>query len=451
MSRNEKILLIAAVLILLFTGAKADAFCVPGFCLDFPLDSLSIFNPSNFMLAQSACEDEDCVHRCSPNGASQCYDVKSMQFCTDYDGDGWREWGGFLPCTGDTSCGGGTCLDTQRPNWECSSGACSYNCVGDTSCGYVVPLSCIDECSVVSAQQCTDNMHIQQCGIYWDFDPCLEWGPIGSCIINTVCGYGTCLNNQRPSWYCSGNECLYGCIDDITCSVPGYVKNKIKRCYDDNLYWFDSKDEIQDMDKDCVSGCDEDNAVCLEDWISSVKYCEIGDHCGDNECNCQEDSYTCSKDCLASELVISIFAKEPDSEEWKETINALPQESIDILIIIINNSSEDLDNVMVKANLPEQVAYKQGLRIKNVSYGGDIREPFNIGFMSSDVEKRITFKTEIGLVKEGDILDIIGNVQTGEDVTRSDSVRVIIKEITEPSFFERLINKLYTWILLIFK
>ena len=301
--------------------------------------------------------------------------------------------------------------------------------------------------------ECTSNTHFKICGHYYDgkYNECLGWYAPSSCIKNTTCGYGTCTDSQRPSWYCSDNDCKYNCIDDSTCQISGYVKNQRKDCHNDDLYWFDSNNEVQDMDKDCLEGCDTDNAMCLEDWIGSTEYCETQEHCGDGILNCEEDAYTCPEDAGPTELIISAFSKQSDSEEWKEIVNIKSQQGFDVLLLVINNSSEDFDNVIVQANLPDQIIYKQNLKIKDISYGGDIREPFNIGFVSSNSEKRITFKGEIvSNVNAGDELEIVSTVQI-ENLTYSDSVKLIIEEgkaESKPSFLKWLISKWYIWLLL---
>ena len=378
------------------------------------------------------CQDGSCVNtgsnQCSPSGAVRCYDAKSRQICLDSNGDGWLEWSSSQSCASGQECQNGTCISTTP-----------------------LPPTCTDECSARWLTECTSNTHFKVCGYNYIKDGCLHWYPPESCIKNTTCGYGTCTANQRPSWYCSSGGCLYNCLDDSTCEISDYEKYQRKDCYNDDLYWFDSNNEVQDMDKDCLEGCDTDNAMCIEDWIGSTEYCETQEHCGDGILNCEEDAYTCPEDAGPTELIISAFSKPSDSEEWKEVVNIKSQQGFDVLLLVINNSSEDFDNVMVQANLPDQIIYKQDLKIKDVSYGGDIREPFNIGFISSNSEKRITFKGEIvSNVNAGDELEIVGTVKI-EDLTYSDSIKLIIEEgsaESESSFLKWLISKWYIWLLL---
>ena len=82
-------------------------------------------------------------------------------------------------------------------------------------CG-VVSETCQNECSFSGQTQCAGSAHKQTCGNY-DSDSCLEWSSIYVCVENLSCGYGTCSETQKPSWYCSAGNCLYNCVEDSSC------------------------------------------------------------------------------------------------------------------------------------------------------------------------------------------------------------------------------------------
>lgn len=160
----------------------------------------------------SICQDE-CL-----SGERQCFSETHIQTCQDYNNDGCLEWSDGELCQGNTSCGYGGCNDYQRPDWRCfntKSANCRYNCLDDSSC----QPTCQDECSLKGESQCLDNLYQKTCHYFYDTDPCLEWSSPKSCTGNTSCGYQTCRDNQRPSWYCLDGKCVYDCLDDESCLV----------------------------------------------------------------------------------------------------------------------------------------------------------------------------------------------------------------------------------------
>src|SRR3989344_3036582 len=110
----------------------------------------------------SCVSDSNCGGGCQNDctfGATQC-SVTSKQTCGNYDADSCYEWSSSQSCAGDTSCGYGTCLSTQKPSWTCQSGACIYSCVNDSNCGG----GCQNDCAF-GATQCSGTSK-QTCGNY---------------------------------------------------------------------------------------------------------------------------------------------------------------------------------------------------------------------------------------------------------------------------------------------
>jgi len=139
--------------------------------------------------------------------------------------------------------------------------------------------------------------------------------------------------------YCSANEtCLVGnfqCQYNSACSQPvsSYVKYYRKDCYDDDIYWFDINGARQDKYKECsddnsctLDGCRDgacfndsacDEATCE---VGSSDYCQSCEHCGDENCNCEENMCTCFEDCRDPELIATILGEKesalpPEKEE----------------------------------------------------------------------------------------------------------------------------------------
>ncbi|MDD5221450.1 MAG: hypothetical protein PHV47_02515, partial [Candidatus Pacebacteria bacterium] len=158
----------------------------------------------------STCQPS-CTNECS-SGQKRCSSTTGYQTCGNYDSDSCYEWGTVSTCTGSTSCGYGTCSDSQKPQWYCTgAGTCTYTCYTSSTC----QPSCTNECSYAGQTECYGN-GVRTCGNY-DSDSCLEWGSTSTCTGSTSCGYGTCSSTQKPQWYCSGGSCTYSCYNDSTC------------------------------------------------------------------------------------------------------------------------------------------------------------------------------------------------------------------------------------------
>ena len=129
-----------------------------------------------------------------------------------------------------------TCQEVQRQclsNQVCQSG----RCVTQKS-------SCNNDCSCLSQRRCAPSclLHNQYqiCGNY-DSDPCFEWSPIHNCPANQTCQNG---------------QCIAKCSSHYT-----------KRCYNNDLYWYNSCNVKEAKYKECGSGSLADNYRCSGNWI----------------------------------------------------------------------------------------------------------------------------------------------------------------------------------------
>ena len=148
--------------------------------------------------------------------------------------------------------------------------------------------------------------------------------------------------------------------------------------------------------------------------------------------------------------------KENSSEEWKKDIKTAPGQRIDFLLIIANSSSENLDGVSVKVELPNEIIYRGNLKIGESSSEENISEGFNIGFLSSGAIETVSFKGEISSEIEAEERYVVGSVNI-ENLSISDSTKVAFEKPQEQlaavaaSFsLKELLKKWYFWALLIF-
>ncbi|MBZ9569410.1 hypothetical protein KJA16_00625 [Patescibacteria group bacterium] len=469
----------------------------------YPKKIFLIISVLIFLLGGSIGQSSSCADDCPFIGKTQCYNRTYRLVCDDYDYDSCLEWSSPQLCSGSTSYGYGFCSANQRPKWYCSYSKqkCFYSCQADLgSVSYHDYLGCynndvywfdyilgrqekyqdcfsnqicrngqcVGSCECYSGP-CCDGCHYKSYPAICDTESQTQY----SCPWSSVCGADVGRRIRTRFRYCSGNSsqcsgrwsdwtpwtrwlvsddcsskevCVVGysqCQYSSECAQPQttYIKHYIKNCYDNDLYWFDSKGIRQDKYQDCsddnectIDGCQDgkcfnelkcDETTCQ---VGSTDYCENCNHCGDDICNCEENNCTCSRDCG---LIISILGKtETTPTEWKEEFDIKPEEKSDFLIVVVNNSPEILNNVIVKAEIPQEIIYKGELKIDGVPYTGDIRDGIDTGSLSSNTIKTITFRGEMSPNELIDIekteTEISGNVNV-ENLSVSDSVKITLE------------------------
>lgn len=256
--------------------ACGSGTCGPGQRPSWSCKNISgeAYNPYNNACVQTCNNDITCcTNECSSAGQKDCFDLNTKQTCGNFDADPCLDWK-QESCSGDTSCGYGSCADSQRPTWTCSSGSCIYQCFGDPAC-------CANECSTAGQTQCSDTGNKQTCGNF-DTDICLEWSSSQSCSAGrpATCGYGVCANTEKPVWGCSDNNCGYTCQKDSSCAPS---------CQDDCVKSGDSQCINSGQAKICGYF---DSDPCL-DW-SGPKDCSGTTSCGALTCNNnQRPSWSC--------------------------------------------------------------------------------------------------------------------------------------------------------------
>jgi cysteine-rich repeat protein len=348
---------------------------------------------------------DTCTNECSQNGQVVCSDATHHKTCGQYDSDECLDWSSLSMCQGDVSCGYGDCTDDKRPSWGCKDGKCIYSCNADSTCesdGEKDNSVCESQCSDTSQKKCFDAINFQSCKDI-DNDGCFEWTSQQTCEGSVVCGYGKCESNQRPIWSCDNGICAYDCEADSTCvKIIAYYNHYFKRCYNNDIYWYDSNGQIQEMYESC-----KDNVCSGSKCISrdSTEYCFSRLHCGDNLCNCGEKISSCYKDCESTGLQMSFYANNQEVGDWARDISLDPQQDLDLLLIVSNNTHVDIKNVVVKAIFPEGIAYQGDLKLDEVLFNGDIANGITIDLVPAQSEKRITFKGKVlsSVIKNTDL------------------------------------------------
>ncbi len=121
----------------------------------------------------------------------------------------------------------------------------------------------------------------------------------------------------------SGNQIkATSCFVSVLPGQATYTRQHTRRCYNNNVYWYDSEGTRQEKYEDCDDGnectlnfCEDgacvnelkcDGSTCA---ISSADYCNYCDSCGDGICNCGYTVETCPEDCQIIGLALTVFGR----------------------------------------------------------------------------------------------------------------------------------------------
>ncbi|MBU4274606.1 hypothetical protein KKE19_02210 [Patescibacteria group bacterium] len=449
---------------------KNIRWCSAGVCQQ----SLRYDNYQDCSASGQTCQNNQCGGQ-NQNRYLNCYDNDVYWY--DYLGgrqEKYQDCGdSYCTDTGSNYCVGNS-IYRQRTcyNRGCTGNACySTTSYSDNqfvqTCGYGQTCqngSCTSACECTSGV-CCDGCHYKNTSSICNTETQNEYGcPWGSACgsdvgqrtktRNQYCsGYSASCTGIWSSWtglsswttvdYCSTEEtCVYGnsvCQPKSGCGGSSYILHYAKKCYDSDLYWYDSLNVRQDKYRDCqdANECTIDNcfnnqcqnelrcdgATCAK---GSIDYCNVCDYCGDGACNCGETISSCENDCQVIGLALTLFGKkESEAVQWLKSFSAGSIEKIDFLAVVSNGENRTMDNVVVKVDFPQEVLYKGELMLEGVPYNGDIRSGVTLGSLAPGTTKIITFKGEI--TSESSIFrpaaDVVGTITTASG-SDSDNVQI---------------------------
>jgi len=155
---------------------------------------------------------------------------------------------------------------------------------------------------------------------------------------------------------------------------------------------------------------------------------------------------------ISSGLIVSFLAKkEKDANNWAEKMDVGATEKIDFLVNVTNSLSEQINDVVVRTELPEEIAYKENFKVEGESKAGQIKDGINIGPVAPNSTKTITFKGQVAAsIKPGE-KDIVTSANSG-NLSGLDSVKMNFKfsqgiAAVGLAFFKFLMQKWYFWVL----
>lgn len=225
-----------------------------------------------------------------------------------------------------------------------------------------------------------------------------------------------------------------------------YVKNYRTYCYSNNIYWFDSMDNVQNIYQNCsddnqctIDTCGDNNcknilkcdgSTCSIDSTDYAKYC--GGETGQHQEQVKSESLVELKN---EDINVSITGKKAsDSGDFQENINVVAGDKISFLAEIENKSDFSAQDVLLKIDFGEEIAYDGGLKIDDIESAGDLISGLNLGTIPPKIKKKILFSGSVKSDTFGKEIKISAIVSS-EKIQNSDFLAVITGTVSEKNNF----------------
>ncbi len=320
-------------------------------------------------------------------------------------------------------CNGNTCQNYNN------YGNCTYHsyqsCSGNNLYWYD---SCGNQQGI--AQYCSNGCYGNSCqnnNNYNNYGNC-TYHAYRSCVGNNIYWFNSCQQQQDLYQSCGGLYCQYGqCVNSIVNPINNnYNPNAKLSCYGGSIHWFDSLGAESGLYRSCSdsNSCTADSCsgtTCYNSLTCNGSTCAVGStdyvkYCGSNPINnnennnnnsvqcgnglCEttigETSGNCPTDCkimTPSGLSTSFFAKfDVGSTQWQKNIQISENSQAYFIITVANNSSSQVNNVLVSINMPAEVTSLGNVQINGVPVSGDIVSGINIGSITASTAKSVTFE-----------------------------------------------------------
>lgn len=306
------------------------------------------------------------------------------------------------------------------------------------------------------------------------------------CSGNNIYWYDSCGNQQDLYTSCQGNQvcqygqCVYSMVNPVTPPINNYQAYYQKACSNNSVYWYDSLGVISGLykscddnnsctidscsDKDCTNLLKCDGSSCASGSVDYNKYCSTSpavDKCGDGLCEATigETNTTCAKDCKsennANSLLISFFIKQdPTSSQWQKAAQIGSNGQVYMMASITNNTNNQIDNVNISANIPSEISSLGNLQLNGVAISGDIISGINIGTITANSTKSITFEGRTQTIDSASTKS--GTATINGNSAQTDSISLNFSPtqlaaatipISESSGFWIFLKRWYLWII----
>ncbi|OGZ91507.1 MAG: hypothetical protein A2599_03510 [Candidatus Staskawiczbacteria bacterium RIFOXYD1_FULL_39_28] len=306
-----------------------------------------------------------------------------------------------------------------------SNNTCSYHayqrCSGSNLYWY-------DSCgNQQESQYCLNGCYNNACQNYANYNNNCTYHAYKLCVGNNSYWFDSCGNQQDlfqscygANMICSYGQCSY--YQPIPAPVPPpspnpYIAHYSTKCYNNNIYWYDSLGVLSDLFKNCA-----DNNSCTIDSCSN-KTCSNVLKCDGSTCASGGADYNkyCQNTGTASPLSVTFLVKPSASAaQWQKSIELGQNSTAYFSISVTNNSDSEISNANISANIPGQITTLGNLQINGVSVSGDINTGIAVGYLSSGTTKTIKFegKTQTfsaqATAQANSIVNVNGTIQSDE-------------------------------------
>lgn len=255
-----------------------------------------------------------------------------------------------------------------------------------------------------------------------------------------------------------GANVVLGIIIILTLAAPAHAgvqctSYATKKCISNISYWHDSCGVLQTI----AQNCNFTNQICQNgQCVNKAPQPSPGQNLG---VICKDYCKTVSQDQpQAKNLVISIFAKkQSDPLQWQKYVSAGNNENLDFLLVVKNISNSPADNVSVKADITNNIAYTGSLKIDDAPSTGNVVSGISLGTIPPNTSKSVTFS---GATQAAGAQNIQITSTAGTDSTAdSDSLTVNVAPPGQDSIdtgagakaypIVEFIKRWYVWIIII--
>ena len=261
-------------------------------------------------------------------------------------------------------------------------------------------------CTSHASQRCVGN------AVYW-FDSCGKQQELSkTCAAGQTCQNAQCINitcstNSQCGTngftggpYCQGNG-VYRNYTSYTCNTPGTTSSSCtsqttaqlqntcsanqtcsngtcvdqqaqctshasQRCVGNSIYWFDSCGNQQELSQACTANQTCSNNTCV---------------------NQQQQAFTAT---------VTVRNLTRGTLNWSSSTNASPSEVVQFNVAIQAPSNQPINNVTVRDVFPNNLSYRDALKVDGTANSGDLFVGVNIGSIPMGQTKNVTYEAQVG-------------------------------------------------------
>lgn len=304
------------------------------------------------------------------------------------------------------------------------------------------------------------------------------------CVGNSIYWYGSCGDQQDLYLTCSGGQtCQYGqCVAYVQPTQPiqpstNYIAHARTACYGNTISWYDSLgvasglyQNCQDTNSCTIDSCSAnkcsnilkcDGTTCANNSVDYKNYCQqtpVQSSSSSSSSASSQSSNSSALNISANGLSVSFFSKQDSaSTQWQKTTQLGSNSQIYFMISLANNSTEELNNVNISANIPTEISSLGNLQLNGVLVSGDIVSGINVGSISPATTKLLTFEGKTETISAESTKQATATT-TISGATKSDSVSINFNasQATAPAAvskaqtatgFMGFLGRWYMWIL----